>query len=109
MTGERPIDRQSGVEIGDFVSDSDHRVAHGSRRGSGHYVADADQIVRVSHLDRPAVLPPEEATANSEVSTNIVQDVGIVRPEPSVWDASPQTPDDPAKDDPGAGPADGPP
>jgi hypothetical protein len=90
MSQDPPIDRQAGVRIGDFVSDSKRTVAGGDRREETHYVADADQLTHVSHMVKPAILPPDEVTREtSESSPAGVEDVGVVPQQPSVWDAAP--------------------
>jgi hypothetical protein len=90
MSNPPPIDRQAGVAIGDFASDSDNTVAHGDRRDEVHYEADGDPITRVSHLVKPDVLPPDEVSRDpAQPGSHVVQDVGVVPRGPSVWDASP--------------------
>ncbi len=91
MSADPPIDRQAGIVIGDFSSDSNATVAHGDRREEVHYEPDPGQLTRVSHRVKPSVLPPDEITGDAPAgATDVVQDAAIVPPAPSVWDAAPQ-------------------
>jgi hypothetical protein len=95
MSEDPPRDRQAGVTIGDFASNSNPKVAHGDRRQTVHYEPDPDQLTRVSHTFKPMMLPPDEVTRDPPArAAPVIQDAAIVPPEPSVWDASPDDADD---------------
>jgi hypothetical protein len=94
MTTPKPSDPLPSREP--LVSDIDPPgVATGDRRGTVHYEADADQLVRVRATAKPdAPMPPDIPASGPHEAQRFsaappVEDVAVVTPEPSVWDARP--------------------
>jgi hypothetical protein len=79
--------------------DTDRAVATGDRRDEQHYEPDPDQLVKIRATFKPdGPLPPQEHSANSDIveaqAGPPIEDVAVVPPGPSVWDARPPEDDD---------------
>ncbi|MDB5445469.1 MAG: hypothetical protein JWQ97_786 [Phenylobacterium sp.] len=97
MSEKTPQTEQPGVPPGAAEAE-DGRVATGDRREEVHFEADPDQLVKASHLVKPAgPLPPQEQSPAEErgelPAGSAVEDVRAAPQGPSVWDARPP-PDD---------------
>jgi hypothetical protein len=92
-TNSHPTNVQAGIPLGPGADDTPD-VATGDRRDEVHYERDPDQLLKVRATFKPdEPLPPEEHSANTDVvgaqAVPPVQDVAVVAPRPSVWDARP--------------------
>ncbi len=81
------------------ADDGPVQVARGTRREETHYEADSDQGLRISHGFKPnGPLPADEQTDRpvADAPDAPVQDVNVVKPSPSVWEARADERDEPS-------------
>lgn len=93
MTPNPPQPRAPEAAVPDRDDPAATRViATGDRRGEVHFEADPDQLVVARHEVRPQrPLPLEDPTGAAPAGADAppVEDVRILPPGPSVWDARP--------------------
>jgi hypothetical protein len=104
MTQQNQENRQDGIPIGSGAADGE--VAHGSRRDEAHFEPRSDRVAVARFTEKPAgPLPPEEHSAQSDAGAGVsqvppIEDVRVVKPGPSVWDARPPEDDEPRSGNP---------